>query len=158
MTHKDLWSLVDYQWGNRLIHDSCDPFHLFCYEPCHIMVHVTLLLGLPYEISISTLKSVLWVGQFYLFPSIPTGAVLFVSFQNKWSSSFCSDAHSMAQFYLFWSISGGAVLFVPAHIKWSSSTFTTHRLQSRVNLRLPKVRFTYMVNCILCLYRPYLGE
>ena len=157
MTHKDLWSLVDYQWGNRLIHDSCDPFDLFCHER-FMMNNVSLLQGLPYKILILTLKSDLWVEQFYLFPVILTGAVLFVSFQNKWSSSFCSDAHSMAQFYLFWSISGGAVLFVPAHIKWSSSTFTTHRLQSRVNLRLPKVRFTYMVNCILCLYRPYLGE
>ena len=79
------------------------------------------LLGIPYKILILTIKSILWVEQFYLFPLIPTGAVLSVPFKNKWSSSIGSEAHLMAQFNLFRSIFGGAVLSVPTHNRWCSS-------------------------------------
>ena len=106
------------RWEYRLIHKTRDPFDLFSHEPCYFTL---FLLGIPYKILILTIKSILWVEQFYLFPLIPTGAVLFVPFKNKWSSSICSEAHLMAQFYLFRRTIGGAVLFVPVHIKWSSS-------------------------------------
>merc|ERR1711914_9856 len=105
----------------RLIRGTCDPFDLFSHEPCYFTL---FSLGIPYKIPILTIKSILWVEQFYLFPLIPTGAVLSVPFKNKWSSSICSEAHLMAQFYLFRSIFDGVVLFVPTHNRWLSSIYS----------------------------------
>ena len=65
------------------------PFDLFCHELCYLIL---LSLELSYKTLILTLKSILRVEQFYQFPMIPTGAVIYVPFKNKWSSSIC-DAH-----------------------------------------------------------------
>ena len=102
----------------RLIQETFDPFYFLCHESYYF---TRFSFGFSCKILILTWKSISRVEQFYLFPLIPTGAVLSVPFKNKWSSSIFSDAHSMAQFYLFRGRLGGAVLSVMTHKRWCSS-------------------------------------
>ena len=63
--------------------------------------------------------------QFYYFRRRLTGAVLFVPEHIRWSSSFISDAHSMAQFYLFRRKLNETGLLFPTHNKRRSSICST---------------------------------